>query len=242
MPGPAAYGQGGKDATVTDANIVLGRLDVHNFLGGAMPLDRAAAIAAVQALADESRAAAARGRRRRVAVLNANMANAIRARTVQKGIDPRQYALVASGGAGPLHGAEVAQMLGIPEVVVPPYPGINSAIGLLTTDLKYDVVRTAFLVSNRMDLERMNADLAAIEQVVRAQLTADGLDPARATIERVSRRTLRGPGLRASARAAAGAPRRPRPRRGTRRVSTSCTSGSTDITSRSRRSSSSTCG
>ena len=80
-------------------------------------------------------------------MLNANMANAIRARTVQKGIDPRQYALVASGGAGPLHGAEVAQMLGIPEVVVPPYPGINSAIGLLTTDLKYDVVRTAFLVS-----------------------------------------------------------------------------------------------
>ena len=75
------------------------------------------------------------------------MANAIRARTVQKGIDPRDYSLVAFGGAGPLHGAEVAQMLGIPEVVVPPYPGITSAIGLLTTDLKYDIVRTAFLVS-----------------------------------------------------------------------------------------------
>ena len=184
VPGPAAYGQGGQDATVTDANIVLGRLDVHNFLGGAMPLDRAAAIAAVQALADRLGLPLLEAAEGVVAVLNANMANAIRARTVQKGIDPRKYALVASGGAGPLHGAEVAQMLGIPEVVVPPYPGINSAIGLLTTDLKYDVVRTAFLVSTRVDLERLNADLAAMEEVVRAQLAADGLDPAAATFQR----------------------------------------------------------
>ena len=71
------------------------------------------------------------------------MANAIRSRTVQKGIDPRGFSLVAFGGAGPLHGAEVAAMLGIPEVVVPPYPGITSAMGLLTTDLKYDAIRTA---------------------------------------------------------------------------------------------------
>lgn len=184
VPGPAAYGQGGTDATVTDANIVLGRLDVHNFLGGAMPLDRAAAIAAVQALADKLGLPLLEAAEGVVAVLNANMANAIRARTVQKGIDPRKYAMVASGGAGPLHGAEVAQMLGIPEVVVPPYPGINSAIGLLTTDLKYDVVRTAFLVSTRVDLERLNADLAAMEAVVRAQLVADGLDPAKASFQR----------------------------------------------------------
>jgi len=184
VPGPAAYGQGGQDATVTDANIVLGRLDVHNFLGGAMPLDRAAAIAAVQALADKLGLPLLEAAEGVVAVLNANMANAIRARTVQKGIDPRQYALVASGGAGPLHGAEVARLLGIPEVVVPPYPGINSAIGLLTTDLKYDVVRTAFLVSARIDLERLNADLATMEATVRAQLRADGLDPATGTFQR----------------------------------------------------------
>ena len=184
VPGPAAYGQGGKDATVTDANIVLGRLDVHNFLGGAMPLDRAAAIAAVQALADKLGLPLLEAAEGVVAVLNANMANAIRARTVQKGIDPRKYALVASGGAGPLHGAEVAQMLGIPEVVVPPYPGINSAIGLLTTDLKYDVVRTAFLVSTKIDFDRLNSDLAAMEEVVRSQLAADGLDAAAATFGR----------------------------------------------------------
>jgi N-methylhydantoinase A/oxoprolinase/acetone carboxylase beta subunit len=103
---------------------------------------------------------------------------------VQKGIDPRRYALVASGGAGPLHGAEVAQMLGVPDVVVPPYPGINSAIGLLTTDLKYDVVRTAFLVSTKIDLGRLDADLTAMEAVVRAQLAADRLDPSAATFQR----------------------------------------------------------
>ena len=113
MPGPAAYGQGGKDATVTDANIVLGRLDVQNFLGGAMPLDRAAATRPCRPLADKLGLPLLEAAEGIVTVLNANMANAIRARTVQKGIDPREYALVAFGGAGPLHGAEVAQMLGI---------------------------------------------------------------------------------------------------------------------------------
>ncbi|MEX2149691.1 MAG: hydantoinase/oxoprolinase family protein [Steroidobacteraceae bacterium] len=184
VPGPAAYGQGGLDATVTDANIVLGRIDVGNFLGGAMRLDRAAAFAAVQALADRLSLPVLEAAEGIVAVLNANMANAIRARTVQKGIDPRGYALVAFGGAGPLHGAEVARMLDIPEVIVPPYPGINSAIGLLTTDLKYEVVRTAFLVSTSVDLERMNADLAAMEGVLRTQLAADGLDAATAGFQR----------------------------------------------------------
>ena len=184
VPGPAAYGQGGTDATVTDANIVLGRLDVKNFLGGAMPLDRKAATAAVQTLADKLGLPLLEAAEGVVAVLNANMANAIRARTVQRGIDPRTYSLVASGGAGPLHGAEVAQMLGIPEVIVPPHPGINSAIGLLTTDLKYDVVRTAFLVSTRIDLRRLNADFAAMEDVLRAQLGADNVNAATATFRR----------------------------------------------------------
>ncbi len=93
-------------------------------------------------------------------IINSNMANAIRSRTVQKGIDPRGFALVAFGGAGPLHGVEVAKMLGIPEVIVPPYPGITSAMGLLTTDLKYDVTRTQFQVSGAVDLGRINADIA----------------------------------------------------------------------------------
>jgi N-methylhydantoinase A len=184
VPGPAAYGQGGTEATVTDANIVLGRLDASNFLGGAMSLDAGAARSAIQALADRLGLPLLEAAEGVVAVLNANMANAIRARTVQKGIDPRRYALVASGGAGPLHGAEVAGVLGVPEVIVPPYPGINSAIGLLTTDLKYDVVRTAFMVSVALDVDRLNAEFASMEEALRDQLEADGIDPTLAGFQR----------------------------------------------------------
>src|SRR6202022_1939371 len=96
-------------------------------------------------------------------IVNANMANAISSRTVQKGLDPRGFALVAFGGAGPLHGADVARALGIPEIIVPAYPGITSAVGLLTTDLKYDAVRTVFQSGEAVDLARLNRDLAAMQ-------------------------------------------------------------------------------
>jgi N-methylhydantoinase A len=105
------------------------------------------------------------------------MANAIRSRTVQKGVDPRGFSLVAFGGAGPLHGAEVAAMLEIPEVVVPLYPGITSAMGLLTTDLKYDAIRTQFQVRGSVDIDKLNADFSAMESALRAQFAADRLDP-----------------------------------------------------------------
>src|SRR5579883_773915 len=110
-------------------------------------------------------------------IINSNMANAIRSRTVQKGIDPRGFALVAFGGAGPLHGAEVAAILEIPEVIVPPYPGITSAMGLLTTDLKYDAIRTQFQISGSVDLERLKKDFAEMEQSVRRRFEADRFDP-----------------------------------------------------------------
>ena len=115
QPGPAAYGRGGVQPTVTDAHIVLGRLDTHNFLGGAMALDEAAARQAIHDLARQLGLSDVEAAEGIVTILNNNMANAIRSRTVQKGIDPREYTLVAFGGAGPLHGAQVAQMLGIPE-------------------------------------------------------------------------------------------------------------------------------
>ena len=183
-PGPAAYGQGGTDATVTDANIVLGRLDVDHFLGGGMRLDAAAATTAVQAIAERIGLPLREAAEGIVTILNANMANAIRARTVQKGIDPREYALVAAGGAGPLHGVEVAQMLGIPEVIVPPFPGITSAIGLLTTDLKYDIVRTSFAVSTNIDAMRIHTELSAMDASLRTQLAAEGVDSHQATFAR----------------------------------------------------------
>jgi N-methylhydantoinase A len=183
-PGPAAYGQGGIEPTVTDANLVLGRLDPDNFLGGAMRLDPAAARSAVGGLAERLGLGLEEAADGILTIINANMANAISSRTVQKGLDPRHFALVAFGGAGPLHGAEVARVLGIPRVVVPAYPGITSALGLLTTDLKYDAVRTEFQAGATVDLDRLNADLAAMRSELARQLLADGIAPGDALFER----------------------------------------------------------
>lgn len=183
VPGPAAYGHGGTAATVTDANLVLGRLDPDNFLGGNMSLDGQAAERVVNELAKELGLAADETAEGVIALLNANMANAIRARTVQKGIDPREYALVAAGGAGPLHAAEVARLLSIPEVIVPPHPGINSAEGLLTTDLKYEVVRTAFLTSTDNTPAQLRDAIAEIRKELETQLRDEHVDPAEATFE-----------------------------------------------------------
>jgi len=110
-----------------------------------------------------------------ITVLNSNMANAIRSRTVQKGIDPRDFSLMAFGGAGPLHGAEVADMLGIPEVIVPAYPGITSALGLLASELKYDSIRTQFQVSNALNTDRLNADFLQMEEDINRQFAADSV-------------------------------------------------------------------
>ena len=184
VPGPAAYGRGGNRATVTDANVVLGRLDRGNFLGGGMSLDEVAARRVIGELARELGLTDREAAEGVITVINANMANAIRSRTVQKGIDPRDYALVAFGGAGPLHGAEVADMLGIPEVIVPPHPGITSAVGLLTSDLRYDAIRTSFQVSGAADLARINADFAAMAKELAERFTADGIDLANVTFER----------------------------------------------------------
>ncbi|HTW51494.1 MAG TPA: hydantoinase/oxoprolinase family protein [Stellaceae bacterium] len=183
-PGPAAYGKGGREPTVTDANLILGRLDPANFLGGVMALDAEAARRAVGQLADRlglSPEAAAEGI---LTIVNANMANAISSRTVQKGLDPRDFVLVAFGGAGPLHGAEVARALGIPEIVVPAYPGITSAVGLLTTNLQYDAVRTEFQIGAEIDLDRLNSDYAAMQADLARQLAADGVPPDDAAFER----------------------------------------------------------
>jgi N-methylhydantoinase A len=183
-PGPAAYGRGGTQPTVTDANLVLGRLDPDNFLGGAMRLDPDAARRAVEGLARRLGLGLEEAAEGILTIVNANMANAISSRTVQKGLDPRGFALVAFGGAGPLHGAEVARLLGIPEIIVPAYPGITSAVGLLTTDLKYDAVRTEFQAGDAIDLERLNRDLAAMQDELARQLEADGVAPPDAAFER----------------------------------------------------------
>jgi N-methylhydantoinase A len=185
VPGPAAYGMGGTEPTVTDANLVLGRLAPQDFLGGGMTLDPAASEKVVAELAQKLGMSLNETAEGILTIINSNMANAIRSRTVQKGIDPRGFALVAFGGAGPLHGVEVARMLGIPEVIVPPYPGITSAMGLLTTDLKYDVTRTQFQVSGNIDLQRINNDIKVMEAELAAQFAADKIAAGDVSFQRI---------------------------------------------------------
>ena len=174
-PGPACYGLGGVEPTVSDANVVLGRIDPSRFLGGEMALDREAGVAAVAELAGRLGLGLLEAAEGIITIANANMAAAIRSRTIQKGRDPRDFSLVALGGAGPLHAAEVADSLGVPEVLVPAYPGITAAMGLLTSDLKYDQMRTAFMFEGAFDPTRLDGDLADMEAELRTSLSADGV-------------------------------------------------------------------
>ncbi|MEO0489105.1 MAG: hydantoinase/oxoprolinase family protein [Cyanobacteria bacterium J06659_2] len=183
-PGPVCYAKGGTEVTVTDANVVLNRLDPEHFLGGEMAIYPDKAFAAVQTLADQMGLDLYETAAGILTIVNNNMANAIRSRTIQKGQDPRQFALVAQGGAGPLHAAEVALSLGIPEVIVPRYPGITSAMGLLTTDLKHDLIQNEFVLSTAPNLPKLNADLRSLENQVKAQLQADGFNDAEMTLQR----------------------------------------------------------
>ncbi len=151
-PGPVCYRLGGSEPTVTDANVVLGRIDPGRFLGGEMPLERDAAAEVVDA-----RLAAPLGLGRTeaaagvVRLADVKMALAVRSITTERGLDPREYALVAYGGGGPLHAVAIARELGIPKVLVPPSPSTFSAWGMLATDLRHDLVRTVLERLDRTD-------------------------------------------------------------------------------------------
>ena len=150
VPGPACYGNGGTEATVTDANIILGYLDADAFVGGTRPLDRAASEAVVDRLAASlglSRDDAAAGIYRMV---NLRMADGIRLMTVRRGVDPRRYTLLSFGGAAGLHAAEVARELEIKRIIVPTAASVLSAWGMLTSDLRYEVSRTHYGASQRI--------------------------------------------------------------------------------------------
>ena len=143
-PGPACYGRGGKEPTVTDANLFLGRLDPDYFLGGRMRLDEAAAEQALHSIARQLSLEDTAFAEGVLAIVNANMADAMRTITVKQGIDPRDYSLVAFGGAGPMHAVWLAEELEIREVIIPWSPGTFSAWGMLQTDMRHDVVRSFY--------------------------------------------------------------------------------------------------
>jgi N-methylhydantoinase A len=144
-PGPACYGRGGEEPTVTDANLVLGYLDADSPLAGGVELDAGAARAAVERLAGELGLAVEETAAGIVRVASAEMARAVRVMTVERGVDPRDLALLAFGGAGPLHAAAIAAELDIERVLVPPSSGVLSAVGLIASEPRRDLVESVLL-------------------------------------------------------------------------------------------------
>jgi N-methylhydantoinase A len=176
-PGPACYARGGALPTVTDADLVLGYLDPEQFAGGAFALDRAAALRAIEEQVarplgvDALRAAWAIHES-----VNASMAAAIHVVTVQRGIDPRDHALVAFGGAGPMHLVGVAQHFGITRLLVPPEAGVASALGMLGTDLVAEHGRSLLLRPDELDVERASALFAELEAAALEKMGLAGRD------------------------------------------------------------------
>jgi N-methylhydantoinase A len=173
-PGPAAYGTGGVVPTVTDANLVLGRLNPSYFLGGKLPLDPALAWEALAPLSAGMGMDVSATAHAVIETTDENMANAIRLLAVERGLDVREFALMAFGGAGPGHARAVAQKLGITRVLVPPHPGLCSAFGALITDWRVDTVWTAFMRSDALDVRHIVAEFGRLEEAARDELAADG--------------------------------------------------------------------
>ena len=175
-PGPVAYARGGTEPTVTDANLALGRLDPDYFLGGAMKLDMTATRAAIAARVGTplglSTEDAAQGI---VTVVNANLGAAVRLSLFEKGLDPRDFALLSFGGAGGLHATDVATEMGINEVVFPREPGTLSAYGILFSDLVQDLARSRLLRAEDAALPAIAAVVAELRTEADAKLAADGV-------------------------------------------------------------------
>lgn len=145
MPGPVAYGRGGREPTTTDANLMLGRIDPNSFAGGDIKPDWEAVRAAFQSLGDQLGVSAVEAARGVVRIANANMTNALRLISTNKGYDPREFALIAFGGGGPMHAAALAEELKVAKVIVPVNSAVFSAWGMLLTDLRRDDLQTRLM-------------------------------------------------------------------------------------------------
>ena len=179
-PGPACYGRGGTEATVTDANFVLGRLSPDGLIGGRMRLDEGAARAALAPAAERLGLGAEKTALGILGIVVATMVRAIRAVSVERGLDPRDYSLMAFGGAGALHAGDVARALGIGEILVPPAPGILCAQGLVVSELKEDFVATDRILLASAGAGAVQAHLDGLLDKAGAWFEAEGTEvPAR---------------------------------------------------------------
>ena len=185
LPGPAAYGQGNEQATNTDANVVLGRLG-DRLIGGAMTLDRQAAERAVTTtVGDPLGLSLDEAAKSILQVANANMADAVRLISIRRGYDPREFALVVFGGAGPLHGVALARELSIPVVIVPPNPGITSALGCLLVDIRHDLSNMYVSRTDRTDAADIESEFRRLEDEARERLQNENVDEAQMSLERL---------------------------------------------------------
>jgi N-methylhydantoinase A len=175
VPGPACYGRGGTQATVTDADVVLGYLEPAGLLGGALAIDTAAAERAVRVgVAEPLGIDVLRAAEGIVRVVNVKMAEAIKAISTERGFDLRDFTLVPFGGAGPVHACQIALDLGIGQVLVPPAPGATSALGLLLADVKHDYLRSRLSDIQDVSPEEATAVFEELRAAACAQLVDEG--------------------------------------------------------------------
>jgi N-methylhydantoinase A len=189
-PGPAAYGKGGTEPTVTDAQVALGRLDPQQFLGGDLKLDKELAVKAVKThIADKLGLSVTDAALGILKIINNNMALAINANSVAKGIDPRNFTLMGFGGAGPLHAVALAEMIHAKDVIAPLHPGITAAMGLLVTELRYESTRSVLTVLQKAtaaDFAAINESLEKLTADAAAQLESDGIPASRQKFTRIA--------------------------------------------------------
>ena len=183
-PGPACYGNDGIEPTNTDANLVLGRLS-GDLVGGDLTLDLKRAEEVIKnKIAGPLSMGLISAAKAVISVANANMADAIRLVSIMKGYDPRDFALVAFGGAGALHGAALAKDLSIPTVIVPPHPGVTSALGCLLVDIQHDLLTTYVTDARKADIQIVETKFAELEEEARERLRAEGVSSSETILKR----------------------------------------------------------
>ena len=186
QPGPAAYDRGGTEATSTDAMVNLGWLLPEDFLGGAMSLRPDLARTAFEPVAAALNMSVEQASMGAIQIASHSMVQSIEENSVRKGYDPRDFALVAEGGAGPAFAASIAVEVGTPACIVPPHPGVTAALGLLVTDAVYDYVTTTYQRVSQLNATELEARYTELEEQARKQLEEDGIPAARQVIQRVA--------------------------------------------------------
>ena len=175
-PGPACYGQGGEEPTVTDANVVLGRIPSMVQLGGRMELDHEAAREAVSEIADQRETSVEEAAQAILDIVNENMHGALRVVSVERGYDPRDFGLVAFGGAGPMHANALADVMDTYPLIIPPGPGVMSAFGFLTSDVQNEFSETYLETDTDVDGEDVHNELRTLQEKATNWLDSEGVD------------------------------------------------------------------